>query len=384
MNYPIIEKVAILGGGNMGAGIAALIVRNAGLPVVIIETPERVKIVRENILKQYASWIPGAKDIVVTSDVSAISGAGLVIEAVLEDARAKRDLYQKIVPFLGEETIIGSNTSAIPITALAEVFPNRTLFIGTHFSNPATNNKLKLVEVIRGERTSDWTVAVITRFLKGMLKKTPVVIKDRPGFLQNVLLMPNLEECFLGVEEAAVSPEAIDAVAIKNGWPMGRFALADMVGFGVVKSVGLFMEKSYPARMKLGTVVPVLMQMGRNGFYGQGLEPIDDVLAKLYPNRRTDITAETIYNRAMAATLNEAVRAVEENVASLNDIETTAQQGLGWPGAGPLHMVDDLGAGTLLATLESYEKEYGERFAPCALLRKMAPHGGRFFEADEW
>lgn len=384
MNYPIIHKVAILGGGTMGAGIAALITRNAGLPVVVIETPERVDMVQENILKQYAAWIPGVADILVTSDVSAIFGAGLIIEAVLEDVKVKMDLYKKILPFLGEETIIGSNTSALPITLLAESFPDPSRFLGTHFSNPATNNKLKLVEVIRGEKTSEWTVAIITRFLKGMLKKIPVVIKDRPGFLQNVLLLPNIGECFLGVEEAAVSPEAIDAIAIKNGWPMGRFSLADMVGFGVVKSVGLFMEKSYPDRMRLGNVIPGLMQTGRNSFYGQGLEPIDDVLAKLFPNRRTDITAETIYHRAMVATLNEAVRAVEENVASLNDIETTAKLGLGFPGAGPLHLIDDFGAGKLLAALERYEKEYGGRFAPCELLRIMAAEGGRFFEADEW
>ncbi len=383
-DYPIIHKVVVLGGGNMGAGIAALIVRNAGLPVVIVETPERVDMVRENILKQYASWIPGVADILVTSDVSAVTGADLVIEAIVENMPAKIGLYEKIIPYLGTETIVGSNTSAIPITKLAEAFPNRTLFIGTHFSNPATNNKLKLVEVIRGERTSDWTVAVVTRFLKGMLKKTPVVIKDRPGFLQNVLLLPNIGECFLGVEEAVVSPEAIDAVAIKNGWPMGRFVLADMVGFGVVKSAGAFMEKSYPDRMRLGNVVPDLMKMGRNSFYAQGLEPIGAVLARLYPNRRTDVTAETIYDRAMVATLNEAVRAVQEKVASLEDIETTAQQGLSWPGGGPLHMVDDLGAGVLLASLEGYEKEYGGRFAPCALLRQMAAEGGRFFEADEW
>lgn len=384
MNYPVIEKVAVLGGATMGAGIAALITRNAGLSVVIIETPERVDSVRENILKQYASWIPGVKDMIVTSNVSAISGAGLVIEAVFEDVQVKWELYQKIVPFLGEKTIVGSNTSAIPITLIAESFPDPSRFLGTHFSNPATSNKLKLVEVIRGEKTSDWTVAVITRFLKGMLKKTPVVVKDRPGFLQNVLLLPNIAECFLGVEEAAVSPAAIDAVSIKNGWPMGRFSLADMVGFGVVKSVGTFMEKSYPGRMRLGHVVPALMQLGRYSFYGQGLEPIDDVLKALFPNRRTDITAQTIYNRAMAATLNEAVRAVQENVASLNDIETTAQQGLGFPSAGPLHMVDDLGAAILLATLEQYEEEYGGRFTPCALLRQMAAEGGRFFEADEW
>lgn len=384
MNYPIIHKVAILGGGTMGAGIAALVVRNAGLPVVIIETPERVNMIRESILKQYAPWIPGVADILVTSDVSAVTNAGLVIEAVLEDVEIKMDLYKKILPFLGEETIVGSNTSALPITLLAESFPDPSRFLGTHFSNPATNNKLKLVEVIRGEKTSEWTVAIITRFLKGMLKKIPVVIKDRPGFLQNVLLLPNIGECFLGVEEAAVSPEAIDAIAIKNGWPMGRFSLADMVGFGVVKSVGLFMEKSYPDRMRLGNVIPGLMQTGRNSFYGQGLRPIDDVLAELFPNRRTDIIAETIYHRAMVATLNEAVRAVEEDVASLNDIETAAKLGLGFPGAGPLHLIDDFGAIKLLAALERYAKEHGRRFTPCKLLYTMTAEGRRFFEADEW
>lgn len=382
--YPVIEKVVVLGGGNMGAGIAALVVRNAGLPVVIIETPERVDTVRQNILNQYASWIPGVKDITVTSEAPAIAGAGLVIEAIVENARLKMDLYRKIEPFLGDETIMTTNTSAIPISMLAETFADPSRFIGTHFSNPATNNKLKLVEVIRGEKTSDWTVAVVTRFLKGMLKKTPVVIKDRPGFLQNVLLLPNIGECFLGVEKAEVSPEAIDAVAIKAGWPMGRFSLADMVGFGVVKSVGTFMEKTYPDRMRLGKVIPSLMHEGRNSFYGQGLKPIDGVLAELFPNRRTDVSAETIYNRAMAATLNEAVRAVEEEVATLDDIEITAQQGLGFPGGGPLHMVDDLGANILLVQLEMYEKEYGARFTPCALLRTMAKDNTRFFEADEW
>lgn len=383
-DYPIIEKVAVLGGGNMGAGIAALIVRNAGLPVVIIETPERVDTVRQNILQQYTSWIPGVKDITITSETSAIAGAGLVIEAIVENARLKMELYRKIEPFLGKEAIMTTNTSALPISMLAETFEDPSRFIGTHFSNPATNNKLKLVEVIRGEKTSDWTVAVVTRFLKGMLKKTPVVIKDRPGFLQNVLLLPNIGECFLGVEEAAVSPEAIDGVAIKWGWPMGRFSLADMVGFGVVKSVGTFMEKTYPDRMRLGNVVPSLIHAGRNSFYGQGLPSIDGVLAELFPNRRTDVSAETIYNRAMAATLNEAVRAVEEQVASLDDIETTAKLGLGWPGAGPLHTVDELGANNLLSKLKEYENEYGERFAPCALLRTMAADGTRFFEADEW
>lgn len=397
MEYVVLQ-VGVVGGGTMGGGIAALIARQ-GVPVVVKEeNKELVEKARENIYERFQKWhdlnkIDSTKleqlrsFVTVTASNEDLASVDLVIEAVPENLEMKKAIFQDLDALLPHGVILASNTSSLPITQLAAVTSRPDRVIGTHFFNPPT--KMALVELVPGSETSEETLSIIDDFMRSTLQKITIRAADRPGFLVNCLLVPYVNEAVLGLETTTVQPEDLDAVARAFGWPMGPCTLLDTVGLDVAYFVAQFLAGVYGDRMPMGTLFETLYGMNRlgdktgAGFYvtSGDHEPIGSILDRSYPNRNAGVSAEEIFERMMAGILNEASRALQDRVASKEDIELGAAVGIGCPGGGPLHLIDQRGVGNFVTQLERLASEHGQRFSPTDLLVQMAKDGQQFFSA---
>lgn len=241
-----IQRVGVLGAGQMGAGIAQ-VAAMSGYDVVMTDISEaqleRAKAgIEKSLTKLVAKERLSSADkdaaltrLTLSSDMSAHAGADIVIEAVTEHEPLKRELLAQLDAVLGEDAILASNTSSISITRLAAATSRPERFIGMHFMNPVPI--MKLVEVIRGLETTDATYAA-TRTLAEAMGKTVVVAQDFPGFIVNRVLIPMLNEAVFALYEGVASAEDIDA-AMKLGTnqPMGPLTLADFIGLDTVLAI---------------------------------------------------------------------------------------------------------------------------------------------------
>lgn len=241
-----IRNVAVLGGGTMGNGIAHVFAQN-GFDVTLIDTTT-------DLLNRAVSTISGNLDrqvkkgtisepekaatlsrIKTSTSTTGVEGCDLVVEAVFENLEVKCDVLSKVDRALGDNAIIATNTSSLPVTLLASATGRPDRFVGMHFMNPVP--VMKLVEIIRGHQTSDQTVAVIID-LCSRLGKTGVSVNDYPGFVSNRVLMPLINEAVYCVMEGVAEPAAIDEV-MKLGMnhPMGPLTLADFIGLDVCLAI---------------------------------------------------------------------------------------------------------------------------------------------------
>src|SRR5262252_6050797 len=227
------EHVLVVGAGQMGGGIAQVVAasgRRVSLHDAAPGATERGLAAMRRSLEKLAEKGGADPDEVLgrVEQVDDLVAADLLIEAVIEDADVKQDVFRRADKRLPDGAILASNTSSIPITSLAAVTSRPDRVIGMHFFNPVP--VLKLVEVVRGLETSDETAAAITA-LAGDLGKTPAEARDLPGFVSNRILMPFINEAAYALLEGVAEPEAIDTIA-KLGFahPMGPLALADLIG----------------------------------------------------------------------------------------------------------------------------------------------------------
>ncbi len=242
-----IEKIAVIGGGTMGNGIAHICAqhgREVGLTDVSQEALESaVATISKNLDRQVKKGIidEAWKDETLarvhptTSLEEAVDGAQLVLEAIPESAELKFDLFRRLDNLAGAETILASNTSSISITAIAARTDRADRVIGMHFMNPVP--VIKLIEIIRGLATSDETTASVVG-LSEELGKTPVEVNDFPGFVSNRILGPMINEAIFALMEGVADAEAIDEV-MKLGMnhPIGPLALADLIGLDTCLSI---------------------------------------------------------------------------------------------------------------------------------------------------
>jgi 3-hydroxybutyryl-CoA dehydrogenase len=241
-----IGSVAVVGGGFMGSGIAES-VAVAGFPVVLRDVDEpSVERARTRIVKSLERAVAGGKldeahahtasgRIEFTTEIESISGADLVVEAVPEDEQLKVAVMKAIDAVVGEETIIASNTSSIPIAELARAVRGPERVIGLHFFSPVP--VMTLVEIVVALDTSDSTLAVAKDFVE-RIGKRPIETKDRSGFIVNMLLVPYLMAAVRMYEEGFASREDIDAgMKLGCGHPMGPLVLCDFIGLDVLYSV---------------------------------------------------------------------------------------------------------------------------------------------------
>jgi len=227
------EHVLVVGAGQMGGGIAQVVAasgRRVSLHDAAPGAVERgVETMRKSLTKLGEKGGPGPDEVLArVVPVDELVAADLMVEAVVEDAAVKEDVFRRADEALPPEAVLASNTSSIPIGSLAAATKRPDKVIGMHFFNPVP--VLKLVEVVRARETSDGTAEAITE-LAVELGKTPAVAKDRPGFVSNRILMPFLNEAIQALEEEVAEAEAIDTIArLGFNHPLGPLALADLIG----------------------------------------------------------------------------------------------------------------------------------------------------------
>ena len=235
----VIERLAVVGAGQMGSGIAQLAAQ-AGVDVMLADaTPELARAGLERVSAVLAKLVDKGKmsagdrtallaRIKPVEKLEECARAQLLIEAVVEEEGVKKEIFRKADALLAPEAILASNTSSISITALAAATRRPERFIGLHFMNPPP--VMQLVEIVRGLQTSEATYRSVTDLAK-RFGKTPVTSKDRPGFIVNRVLIPLLNEACFALQEGLASPEDIDtAVKLGLNHPMGPLTLADFVG----------------------------------------------------------------------------------------------------------------------------------------------------------
>ena len=276
MQLEQVKKVAVIGAGSMGAGIAQ-VCSQAGYQVVMRDIDQRFvdggfRRIQEPLMKRVergkmtqAEVTAILRNIRGTVDLKdAVSGVQVVIEAIIEKMEAKKALFSELDGLCPPDVVFASNTSSLSITEMASATKRADRFIGMHFFNPAP--VMKLVEVIRGSETSDATV-VFARALSEKLRKEPVEVKESPGFVVNRLLVPMMNEAFNLLMEGVATPEDIDkAMKLGTNMPMGPFELADYTGLDIGLDVMevLFRETGDP-RFRPSPLLRKYVRAGRLG-----------------------------------------------------------------------------------------------------------------------
>ncbi len=270
-----IQKVGVVGAGTMGNGIAQ-VCAVAGLHVVMVDTADAAlqkgiwtltnsldRLVAKGKIEASARDAALAR-IVTSTDYQQLSSADIVIEAATEQPVLKLRIFGQIEGVAKADAIIASNTSSMSITALAATLRDPARFVGMHFFNPVA--LLPLVEVIRGLQTSDTTVSV-TRELAEKLGKTPIVVRNSPGFVVNRILVPMINEAFSVLAENVATPEEIDeGMKLGANHPIGPLALADLIGLDVCLSVmDMYLKDFGDSKYRASPLLRELVAAGRLG-----------------------------------------------------------------------------------------------------------------------
>ena len=404
-----IARVAVIGGGTMGAGIAVSAL-NAGLTVTMVERDaEAIARGRANVEKVYDGLIAKgrmtAQDKAATmarftpaTDYEAARDADLVIEAVFEDLAVKQAVFQALDRVCRPGAVLATNTSYLDINAIAAATARPQDVIGLHFFSPA--HIMKLLEIVVPAQVAPDVVA--TAFaLAQTLRKTPVRAGVCDGFIGNRILAVYKQAADYLMEDGA-SPYEIDAAVRAFGYPMGPFQVTDLAG----GDIGWATRKrrrsaALAAGAPPGRYVEVADRICERGWFGQKTgrgfylypqgtrtgEPDPEVLAIVAAERARKgitpraFTPEEIMRRYMAAMVNEGAKVVEEGIALRPlDVDATFLAGYGFPRwrGGPMHWADTVGLDTVLADIEAFAQEDALFWTPAPLLRQLVAAGRNF------
>lgn len=398
-----LQSASVIGAGIMGSGIAAANIKR-GLSVKLNDAnPEALERGSKAVLnevsydkttrsKNVERAIEFAGHLRTTTNGDELLDTDIIIEAVVENLELKRKIFSSLEEKLPEDTTLASNTSTLPITKLAENLKHPERFVGIHFFNPV--RMMKLVEVIRGEKTSDETAATAVAYAKG-LGKFPIVVNDGPGFLVNRLLFPYMNEATQLLQDG-VDMKRIDRIAKKFGMPMGPIALYDMVGIDTSFYAGRTMYDAFPSRTLVSPILPALIKremLGKKkgvGFFNyqnkKGKPEVNadtvELIQKYVDVPDREITDTEIEHRLILPMLLEATRALTEGVVrDPRDVDLGLIFGIGFPPfkGGLLFWADTIGAKALVECLKPLE-ELGQRFVPTEMLLEMAKQDSKFYD----
>ncbi len=381
-----IERVAVLGAGNMGHGITE-IVALAGYDVVMRDINEEIvqdgyddiewslsKLAENGIIDQDPDAVLDRVSTEVDLE-TAVDGVDLVIEAAPEDLELKREIYGNLDDFTPERAILASNTSSLPITDIAEGTDRPDQVVGMHFFNPPV--KMDLVEVIYGAETSDETAEATYEFVES-IGKTPIYVrKDVRGFVVNSVLGPFGDEAAWMVSNGEAEISEVDATMVhERGYPMGPFELGDLTGIDV----------GYHVRKEAGQPIPPVVEekveaeeLGQKT--GKGYYDYEDGDGADYG--REDASDDFDWLRIEARIVNEAARLIGNDVATPDAIDTGMRLGAGFP-EGPCRRGDKLGLDTILEKLETLHEETGaDRYEPAGYLVDLVDEGKTGEESGE-
>ncbi|MET7403412.1 3-hydroxyacyl-CoA dehydrogenase NAD-binding domain-containing protein [Dactylosporangium sp. NPDC005572] len=396
--YPCI---GIIGAGTMGAGLALNAARSRIKVILIDTTEEKAHAGRDYAEKQLRRAVEKGRTteekaaqtlsrIHATSDMSALAGVPIVVEAVFESLDVKRSVIESAEQVLPEDTTFASNTSGLPITELAGFSRRPAQFIGMHFFSPA--ERMPLVEVIRGAATSDETLAKALDLVQ-VLRKTPVVVNDSPGFYTTRFIGSFIGESFRMVQ-SGVTPALLENGAKMLGMPQGALAISDAIGLdvgqhGVLGEVAALPDDADLSRFPLSSVLAARFgRRGRKsgaGFYDypkEGTPRLWTGLAGLVASSDHNPSIDEVKERILYAQLAEGARAFSEGVLlDVIDGDLGAVLGVGFPAhlGGPFTAMDAIGIPRVVAVMDRLVAAHGEQFAAPELLRTMATNGQTFY-----
>ncbi len=405
-----VQRGAVLGAGIMGGGIAyqsalkgtPILMKDINQAGIDLGLSEAAKLLAKQVERgrMTAEGMAGVLNkIQPTLSYEGFDKVDVVVEAVVENPKVKHAVLAEAEKQIRGDAILTSNTSTISINSLAEALQRPQNFCGMHFFNPV--HKMPLVEVIRGEKTSDQAVARSVAYALAMGKK-PVVVNDCPGFLVNRILSPYMG-AFMGLVKRGADFTRVDKAMEKFGWPMGPAYLCDVVGIDTGVHAGQVMAEGFPARMKYNftPASQVLFEADRygqkngKGYYayeidrkGRPQKVVDPEVTELlapHVDASRDFEEAEIVDLLMIPMCLEAVRCLEDGVAaSAVDVDLSLIYGIGFPPfrGGALHYIDDMGLDTFVARADQYAAQAGELaplYQPTEKLRAMAANGETFF-----
>ena len=400
-----IRSSAIIGAGIMGGGIAWLFA-NKDLSVRIKDiTQEAIAIGYKQIskvfyqLKKIRKLTQAQIDLktsrVTTGlDFTGFNSAEIIVEAVVENLEVKKKILAQAEGMVKDDAIIVSNTSSLSISKMASALKNPERFAGMHFFNPV--NRMPLIEVIYGEKTSDETIANVVILAK-RLGKTAIVVKDVPGFLVNRILLPYMNEAAYLLQEGA-NLKQVDVLIEKFGMPMGPFTLADVVGIDVGVKVAQSLEEGYGERMRVADLLQEIYQNNKDllgkksgkGFYNYSVKSevnndIYAIVAKVRKEKniaQTYISKDEIIDRCILTMVNEAAKCLEEGVVeNAKYLDMAMIMGAGFPAfrGGVLKYADNFGLSKIVKRLEEFSN-HESRFEISQLLKDKATKGDKFYD----
>jgi 3-hydroxyacyl-CoA dehydrogenase/enoyl-CoA hydratase/3-hydroxybutyryl-CoA epimerase len=370
-DFPKSAKVHVVGAGVMGGDIAAwcalrghsVTLQDRGLEFI----EPALKRAREYFEKRARR--PGEADATMARLVADVDGNGaahadVAIEAIFEDADAKRALYVRLEPQLPSRAILATNTSSIVLETLADGLSDPGRLVGLHFFNPVA--QMPLVEVVEGQQTRAETAAAAAAFVR-KLDKLPLPCRSAPGFLVNRVLIPYMQEGLLALEQG-VAPEVVDAAATQFGMPMGPVELTDVVGLDVCQQVGQIiggaLGRTLPQPLTRLEALIAAKHLGRKS--GQGFYRWEAGKAVKSPDAPRSAPQE-LTDRLMLTMVNECVGCLRERIvadADLVDAGVIFGTGFAPFRGGPLQWARDAGPETLKTRLEALALQHGSRFAP--------------------
>jgi 3-hydroxyacyl-CoA dehydrogenase len=388
------EKIAVIGGGAMGSGIAHAAAA-AGFQVYLVDTSNEIvgralKSIDGRLGKQVEKGKLAAQEkeeilgrVEGTKDLDRVSGVDLAIEAIVEEFQVKADLFRRLNRICSPSTLFATNTSTLSVTQMSVLSGRPEHFIGLHFFNPA--HVMRLVEVVPGLLSSQEAINAGVDFAKA-LKKVPIVVKDCPGFLVNRIMLPYVGEAFLAVQEGAASPAEIDGAARAFGFPMGPLELTDMVGIDISIHTFPVLYEAYGERFPVPLIFEKLFAAGRLGLKTKKGTYVDGKVDEEFRKIVEAVMAETgvkgtgfSIERLVLRQVNEAAYCLQEGVASAEDIDRAMVLGTGFPSVngvgGPLHWADERGLDKVLEELQELKDTLGQRFWPHHLLKKCVYAG---------
>jgi 3-hydroxyacyl-CoA dehydrogenase/enoyl-CoA hydratase/3-hydroxybutyryl-CoA epimerase len=403
---------AVIGAGVMGSGIAQWL-SSRGVTVILRDIArEQIDRGLANIEKIYADAVKrglmteekakqGRARICGSTAPMELRDVRFVIEAASEKMNIKKEVFRELAMEAGPKTIVATNTSALPVSELADVTVSPEHVIGMHFFNPVS--RMKLIEVVIAKQTSDETLERTLAFSR-QIGKLPVVVRDSPGFLVNRLLFPYLLDA-AELFESGLEADKIDSALVQWGMPMGPLRLIDEIGVDITVDIGNTLERAYGKRDHVSAVLLWLrdqQMLGRKtgaGFYkyeGKTHKPNESLAqwrrglhgeaegaeGSNIPRKLSGLNEEQLTNRLILLMVNEAARCVEEKVVdSPEDADYGMILGTGFAPfrGGPLRFAEHFGLKKVVDELERLAQSE-EKFSPCEILRKHARGGTKFYE----
>jgi len=388
-----IKHVGVLGAGTMGGGIAMNFV-NVGIPVTIVERDQAslergLGVVRKNYERSRSTTAEQVEErmALITGSTSKqdFADCDMVIEAVFEDMELKQSIFKELDEICKPGALLASNTSALDVNKIAEVTSRPESVIGMHFFSPA--NVMKLLENVRGDKSSDSVVAT-TMAIGKKIKKVSVMVGVCPGFVGNRMLFMRGAEAERMLMEGA-TPAQIDTVLFDFGFPMGPFSMSDLAGL----DIGWKEESSSSS-----TIREILCENGRRGQKnGRGYYTYDPETRAATPDpevegfirdfaiskghEQREVTDQEILERLLYPMVNEGAKILEEKIAIRgSDIDVVWVNGYGWPvyRGGPMHWADSIGLSEIVSKIEEYSSSLGgKHWELSPLLKQLAADGGQ-------